>query len=204
MSSQVAINYYTELYILSSLRGGRFLKLRLVPVLITSLLSATLLFGGFFLYRQFAMQEPLQKIVSQYEGVNDSHISINRNEVTLKLDLQPGTKLRELVQYVSKEGKSMIDGRTLKLDVEQNSSELLDEYWDKAMFSVAEAMESRKYTLIPTELDGLKAQYPQYKNVIASTEIDDNNVYVSLSNGKESKFIILPRKPATLGVWNNA
>lgn len=98
----------------------------------------------------------------------------------------------------------MIDGRTLKLDVEQNSSELLDEYWDKAMFSVAEAMESRKYTLIPTELDGLKAQYPQYKNVIASTEIDDNNVYVSLSNGKESKFIILPRKPATLGVWNNA
>ncbi|MEK4287766.1 hypothetical protein [Paenibacillus sp. FSL P4-0502] len=180
------------------------MKLRLVPVLITSLLSATLLFGGFFLYRQFAMQEPLQKIVSQYEGVNDFHISINRNEVTLKLDLQPGTKLRELVQYVSKEGKSMIDGRTLKLDVEQNSSELLDEYWDKAMFSVAEAMESRKYTLIPTELDGLKAQYPQYKNVIASTEIDDNNVYVSLSNGKESKFIILPRKPATLGVWNNA
>lgn len=180
------------------------MKLRLVPVLITSLLSATLLFGGFFVYRHYVVQEPLQKIVSQYDGVNNSHISINRNEVTLKLDLEPGTKLRELVQYVSKEGKSALEGRTLKLDVEQNSSELLDEYWDKAMFSVAEAMESRKYTLIPTQLDRLKEQYPEYKDVIASTEIDDNNVYVSLSNGEESKFIILPRKPATLGVWNNA
>jgi hypothetical protein len=72
------------------------------------------------------------------------------------------------------------------------------------MFSVAEAMESRKYTLIPAKLDGLKEQYSQYQNVIATTEIDDSNVYVSLSNGKDSKFIILPRTAGTLGAWTNA
>ncbi|MNC81999.1 hypothetical protein D3C75_1353360 [compost metagenome] len=72
------------------------------------------------------------------------------------------------------------------------------------MFSVAEAMESRKYTLIPAKLDGLKEQYSQYKDVTATTEIDDNNVYVSLSDGKDSKFIILPRAATTMGVWNNA
>ncbi|OKP82335.1 hypothetical protein A3842_09910 [Paenibacillus sp. P3E] len=180
------------------------MKLRLMPVLLTSLLSAALLFGGWYSYREFAVQEPLQKIVSAYEGVNDSHISIKRNEVTLKLDLKPGTKLRELVQYVNTEGRSVIDGRTLKLDVEQHSSQLLDEYWDKAMFSVAEAMESRKYTLIPAKLDELKSQNSKYSSVIATTEIDDSNVYVSLSDGKESKFIILPRVAATMGVWNNA
>lgn len=180
------------------------MKLRLMPVLLTSMISATLLFGGFYAYRQFAVHEPLHKIVSAYEGVNDSHISINRNQVTLKLDLQPGTKLKELVQYVNTEGRTVIDGRTLKLDVNQHSSDLLDGYWDKAMFSVAEAMESKKYTLIPTKLDGLKHQYSEYKNVTATTEIDEKNVYVSLSNGKESKFIILPRAAATMGVWNNA
>lgn len=180
------------------------MKLRLVPVLLTSVLSAALLFGGWYSYRQFAVQEPLQKIVSSYEGVKDSHITINRNEVTLKLDLQPGTKLRELVQYVSTEGQTAIDGRSLKLDVEQHSSELLDEYWDKAMFSVAEAMESRKYTLIPAKLDELKAEHTEYSGVTATTEIDENNVYVSLSDGKESKYIILPRVAAAMGVWNNA
>lgn len=180
------------------------MKLRLAPVLLTSLLSATLLFGGFFLYRQFALQEPLQKIVSEYEGVKDSHISINRNEVTLKLELQPGTKLRELVQHVSKEGNSVINGRSLKLDLEQHSNALLDEYWENAMFSVAEAMDSRTYTLIPAKLDDLKAQNSQYKDVVATTEIDETNVYVSLSIGEESKYIILPRQPATLGVLNNA
>lgn len=180
------------------------MKLRLVPVLLTSLLSAALLFGGWYAYRQYAVQEPLQKIVSSYEGVTNSHISINRNQVTLKLDLAPGTKLKELVQYVNSEGKSSIGSRALKLDVNQKSNELLDEYWDKAMFSVAEAMESRKYTLIPAKLDGLKEQYSQYQNVIATTEIDDSNVYVSLSNGKDSKFIILPRTAGTLGAWTNA
>jgi len=194
--------YY--IYCLLFLRGGRFLKLHLVPVLLTSLLSAALLFGGYFLYRQFALQEPLQKIVSGYEGVNDSHITINRSEVTLKLDLQPGTKLRDLVQHVSTEGKSVIDGRQLKLDVEQHSNAVLDEYWDNAMFSVAEAMESRTYTLIPAKLDELKTQNSEYKDIVATTEIDETNVYVSLSNGNESKYIILPRQPATLGVWNNA
>ncbi|MFF2908151.1 MULTISPECIES: hypothetical protein [Bacillales] len=180
------------------------MKLRLVPVLLTSLLTAALLFGGWFLYREFVVQEPLQKIVAGYEGVNKSQITINRDQVTLKLDLQPGTKMRELVQYVSTEGKSAINGRTLKLDVDQHSNAMLDDYWNKAMFSVAEAMESGKYTLIPSTLDGLKENHTEYKGVIATTEIDDSNVYVSLSSGKDSKFIILPRKPAKMGVWNNA
>jgi len=177
------------------------LKLRLVPVLITSLLSAALLFGGWYMYRQFVIQEPLQKIVNSYEGVKSSRITINQDEVALKLDLQPGTNLRELVQHISTEGQSAIGGRTLNLEVVQHSSEVLDEIWDKAMFSVAEAMESRKYTLIPFTLNQLKEQY---NGVTATTEIDDKNVYVSLTNGKESKFIILPRKPETMGVWNNA
>ncbi|AKG35374.1 hypothetical protein [Paenibacillus durus] len=177
------------------------MKLRLMPVLLTALLSAALLFGGWFLYREFAVQEPLEKMVSSYEGVKQSHITINRNEVTLKLDLQPGTKLRELVQYINTEGKSIIGDRTVKLDMEEHSSQVLDDYWDKALFSVAEAMESRKYTVIPETLKQLSAQY---KNVTVTTEIDDKNVYVSLSDGKESKFIILPREPETMGVWNNA
>ncbi|MCL6602341.1 MAG: hypothetical protein K6T94_05635 [Paenibacillus sp.] len=177
------------------------MKLRLIPVLITSVLSLALMFGGWYLYRQFAIQEPLQKIVNSYEGVTKSHITINRDEVSLKLDLQPGTKLRELVQHITTEGKSVIGGRTLKLDVEQHSSEELDEIWDQAMFSVAEAMESRKYTLIPAKLEQLKGKY---KGITTTTEIDDINVYVSLTNGKKSKFIILPRQPETMGVWNNA
>ncbi|SET51059.1 hypothetical protein [Paenibacillus sp. NFR01] len=179
------------------------MKLRLMPVLLTVLLSAGLLFGGFYAYRQFAVQEPLEKVVSSYEGVKDSHISINRNEVTLKLDLAPGTKLRELVQYVQSEGGSALSGRSLKLDLEQHTSPLLDEYWNDALFSVAEAMESGKYTLIPAKLEGLTLD-AKYKEVTATTEIDETNVYVSLSDGKESKFIILPRVSQAMGAWNNA
>ncbi|AIQ64596.1 hypothetical protein PSTEL_17305 [Paenibacillus stellifer] len=177
------------------------MKLRLMPVLLTAVLTAAVLFGGWFLYREFAVQEPLEKIVSSYKGVNASQVSINRSEVNLKLDLQPGTKLRELVQYIETEGKTIIGSRTVKLDVTQHSNQTLDDYWNKALFSVAEAMESGKYTLIPETLNDLSKEFT---GVQATTEIDDNNVYVSLSDGKESKFIILPRQAEKLGVWNNA
>ncbi|MBY9081690.1 hypothetical protein KIH86_04850 [Paenibacillus sp. HN-1] len=177
------------------------MKLRLMPVLLTAVLSAAVLFGGWFLYREFAVQEPLEKIVSSYQGVKTSQISINRDEVNLKLELQPGTKLRELVQYIETEGKPIIGSRAVKLDVTQHSNQTLDDYWSKALFSVAEAMESGKYTLIPETLNDLSKEFTA---VTATTEIDENNVYVSLSDGKESKFIILPRQAEKLGVWNNA
>lgn len=177
------------------------MKLRLMPVLLTSLLSAALLFGGWFLYRQYAVQEPLQKIVNHYEGVNRSQITFNQNQVTLKLELQPGTKLRDLVQYISTEGDKALNGRSLKLDIQQNSNEKLDAYWEQALFSVAEAMESREYTLIPETLDKLGEHYA---GVTHTTEIDETNVYVSLTDGTHVKTVILPRQPERMGVWNNA
>ncbi|MNI95650.1 hypothetical protein D3C73_1539530 [compost metagenome] len=65
----------------------------------------------------------------------------------------------------------------MKLDVTQHSNQTLDDYWNKALFSVAEAMESGKYTLIPETLNDLSKEFT---GVQATTAIDDNNVYVSL------------------------
>ena len=63
------------------------MKLRIVPIVLTVVISASVLFGGWFLYRQMALQNPLANVVSQYDGVKDSHIDIKQNTVTLNLDL---------------------------------------------------------------------------------------------------------------------
>ena len=177
------------------------MKLRIVPIVLTVVISASVLFGGWFLYRQMALQNPLVNVVSQYEGVKSSHIDIKQDTVTLKLDLQPNTDLRGLVEHINKEGKSVVGKRTLKLEVVDHSSEQLNHWWDEAMLSVAQAMDNKQYTDIQSSLEELAKSSPQLK---AKAQIDDQNVYVSLSDGKSGKFIILPRQPGKLEVWKNA
>ncbi|WP_233281185.1 cation transporter [Paenibacillus algicola] len=169
--------------------------------MLSVVVSASVLFGGWFLYRHYALQNPIAQVLSQYEGVNDSQIDIKRNTVTLKLDLQPETDLRDLVSQIQKEGKSVIDQRELMIEVADHSSDVLNEWWDSAMLSVAQAMDNRQYTDIQTALNQLADQRPNLKAV---AQIDDQNVYVSLSDGTSGKFIILPRHPGTMEVWNHA
>ncbi|MHA0855391.1 hypothetical protein [Paenibacillus sp. CMAA1364] len=176
------------------------MKIRMMPVALTVVISAVVLFGGWFGYQQVALHNPLQNIVKLYEGVTHVQVEMNRSDVIVKLQVEPGTKLSGLVQELTTEGKSIIGNRNLKLDVADHSNETLEQFWSEALFPVAEAMENRQYTQIVEKLNGMK----EHTNIQVTTEIDDLNVYVTLTDGIDSKFIILPREPEKMGVWNNA
>lgn len=176
------------------------MKLRLVPLITTVAVSAVVLFGGWFAYSQFAVQAPLKKLVTEYEGVKNVQFDITQKQVDLKLDLDPKTDLRGLVEHLTVDGKSVIGSRKLKLTVVDHSSKVLDAWWSKALFPVAEAMDNKKYTEIPATLDKLKEGNP---NLIVNSMMDTQNIYISLTDGQASKFIILPRVPGELGVWSN-
>lgn len=176
------------------------MKFRIIPIVLTAVITGSLLFGGWFVYKQVSLQNPLQKIVTEYEGVNSAQLDITRNEVVVKLDIKPGTRLPGLVQQIMTEGKSIVGKRTLKLDVKDHPTANINDFWDKAMFPVAEAMENKRYTQIVEKLKEME----QNSTVKVTTEMDDKNVYISLTDGEASKFIILPRDPGVLGVWSNA
>ncbi len=176
------------------------MKFRIMPIALTVVITGSLLFGGWFVYKQVNLQNPLQKIVTKYDGVNTAQLNITRNEVVVKLDIEPGTRLPGLVKQLMTQGKSIIGKRTLKLDVTDHSTANINDFWDKAMFPVAEAMENKRYTQIVEKLKTME----QSSTVKVTTEMDDKNVYINLTDGEASKFIILPREPGVLGVWNNA
>ncbi|GAB6990261.1 hypothetical protein [Paenibacillus pini] len=173
------------------------MKLRAIPIVLTVVVSASVLFGGWFVYRQVAEQSPLQQIAKDYKGVNNAQFDINRNLVSLKLDLKPDANLPGLIDQINKKGKSIIGTRPLKLDFVDHSSDKLNQFWDQAMFPVAEAMESKTYTQIPTKL----MEMAKTLGIETQAEMDINNVYIRLSDGKASKFLVLPRDPAKMGVW---
>ncbi|MUT65439.1 hypothetical protein [Paenibacillus sp. NEAU-GSW1] len=176
-------------------------KIRIVPVLFTAAAAALVLFGGWLLYTKVAVEGPLDKAVNEIADIASADAPvIERDQVTIKLTLAPDASLKDVYDSINKEGKDVIGGRELKLDISNaDSSDKLERLWSTVLFDVAEAMEKKNYSGIPTAMDKM-AQTDEGKGVKSVTEIDEKNVYITIIDGDHRKYVVLPRTPIMLEV----
>ncbi len=176
------------------------MKLRPVPIISAILISSVLLFGGWFVYQNTAIKAPIEELIQGIPGIVKTDIQLDRNTVNLTLELADDAELRSIYEQINTKSKSVSGNRSVTIDLESQSSAQLDNWWSEALFPVAQAMENRQYADIPSSLNALAAGINGLK---VQTEIDAKNVYIHLSDGTDHKYIVLPRTPIELGVWNN-
>lgn len=175
------------------------MKLRIVPFVLSAAATALLLFGGWMLYKQFAVVSPFEKSIGQVEGVASANApTIDEDRVSVKVTLTPDANLKKVYESIAKEGKDAIGSRELTLDIANAApSAQLEKVWSSVLFDVAEAMEKKNYSDIPNALEKATASNKAIQYV---TELDDNNVYITLKDGSSTKYVVLPRTPAMLEV----
>jgi len=176
------------------------LNLRLLPIFISLVASSAILFGGWFLYDSFAMENPLDKTINEIPGVKQAKVSVNSGRVNVTVVPEAGANIREIYQSIVSKGGSVTEKRQVQLKIEDTASPELDRWWSNALFDVAQAMETKQYAEIPVALEKKKGNYPGLE-VLA--EMDDQYVYVHLTDGTHDKYVMLPRQPQRLGVWPN-
>lgn len=174
------------------------MKLKITPIVVTLVASMLVLFGGWYMYQHVAIQSPMEKAVKRVAHVTDAKVNMNDQHVQLQLQVQPQVNLRELVQHVEVASQDLLGTRKLDIQFTNASSQALDDWWSKAMFAVAQAMENKQYKEIPQALKQASAAMP---TLHAEAEMDEHNVYISLTDGTASKYIILPRAGEKMGVW---
>lgn len=175
------------------------MKLRIVPFVLSAVATALLLFGGWMLYKQFAVVSPFEKSIGQVEGVASANApAIDEDHVSVRVALTPDANLKDVYESIANEGKAAIGSRELKLDITNAApSPQLEKVWSSVLFDVAEAMEKKNYSDIPNALEKATAS----NNAVQyETELDDHNVYITLKDGSSTKYVILPRTPAMLEV----
>ncbi|EFM09726.1 conserved hypothetical protein [Paenibacillus curdlanolyticus YK9] len=178
------------------------MRIRWIPAVVSVAVCAGLLFGGWFTYDKFAVKDPLAKTVNGLPEVASSTSTIENGTVKIALELTDHADLRTIYSRLTTEGASVLDGRKLKLEVQGvQSNAALDKLWSTVLFDVAQAMETKSYSDIPDALHKLAAANP---GLTVETEMDETNVYVTLRDKGAVKYVILPRTPATLEVWNDA
>ncbi|WEK55738.1 MAG: hypothetical protein P0Y55_06745 [Candidatus Cohnella colombiensis] len=177
------------------------MKLRIIPVTLTVVLSSVLLFGGWFSYRYFGVEKPLDHVAASIPGVQSAQVEMLAGQINVTVQLEKEANIAEVFRQVKHDGANKIGNRSLQLSITGDSNASLEKVWSYALFDVAEAMENRKYSQIRDVMETLTNHYP---DVTATTDMDDDNVYITLREGEHAKFIILPRQPAMMEVWSNA
>lgn len=177
------------------------MKLKLIPIIAAVVGSSAILFGGWFVYHSVAMENPLSEVLNGSPGVERSEAQIDGNKIVFDLSLNKQAHLREIVHDIQSESEAVAGGREITIDIDDsNSSPALEEWWSRALFDVAQAMETSQYAQIPASLEQKSAEL---EGLAVQTEMDDKNVYVRLTEGEHVKFIILPRNAPKMGVWTN-
>lgn len=175
------------------------MKLKVVPIVVAVVASASLLFGGWFIYHSVAMENPLNQALDGSPGVVSYDAKIDSSKTVFHVDLNAGANLREIVQLIENKNADVAGKRKAEINVTSNTTPQLEAWWSQALFDVAQAMETSRYADIPVKLN----EKAGAEGLSVKTEMDDANVYVSLTEGEHSKFVILPRSPAKMGVWPN-
>jgi uncharacterized ubiquitin-like protein YukD len=173
------------------------MKLRLFPIIISVIVTSVVLFGGWFVYHSVAMENPLKAKIEKMDGVQHVDMQINGGTISVDLRLSDQASVRKIVQAIE---SSNIGDRELNIHINNDSSPTLDQLWSNALFDIAQSMETKQYAEIPATLNRLAENQ---KGLQVSAEMDNKNVYIRLTEGEFSKFVILPRNPAKLGVWPN-
>jgi len=177
------------------------MKLRPLPILLTIVATGAVLFGGWFAYNRYAVEEPLKATIAEVAGIEASEPVITRDAVTVDVSLKDDADLGNVYRVIREQGASVIGSRELKLNIDQHASPALDKIWSTVLFQVAEAMENRRYADIPAAMESLAGKH---EGLTVETSLDDVNVYITMKQDGAVKYVVLPRTPVQMGVWPNA
>ncbi|MDQ8735408.1 hypothetical protein [Paenibacillus sp. LHD-38] len=175
------------------------LRPRVIPIVITAAISASVLFGGWAIYNQVAVAAPLEQVAKEITGVVSSDKPVMDNEqVTIPIELNEDANLRDVYERIQANGEDIFDDRQLTLKFKGKPNKQLEDLWYAAMFDIAEAMETKTYSNIP---EAMNKAAKAYKDITISTEMDEKNVYITIKNPEAVKYVVLPRTSNELEAW---
>jgi hypothetical protein len=120
------------------------------------------------------------------------------DKATVDIVLEPGTSVKAVYDELAENGADTWGSRKLELNIKSESNAVLDDIWSDSLFAVAEAMETKTYSNIPS---AMKAAADGHQDVTVTSEMDASHVYVTLKQGAAVKYVVLPRTASTLEVW---
>lgn len=165
------------------------MKIRPLPIFLSFLFSAILLFGGWYGYEEQFVKKPIRDEIGKLKGVSLKKLTPLKDSVAVDVSIQDPKEFKNNYNAIEKIVQEKSGGKavSIHLDVPKSSLDIL---WDKNQFAVAEAIDLHQYSRIPQIFDDLVA-----KKIITQKEcwIDDRLIYIYMTDGHSSFYKVLSR-----------
>lgn len=157
--------------------------------MLSFVLTMLILFGGWYLYQQLEVKEPLKKEVQQMTSAMLGDLVVSNKQVDIKLKVTNPELFPQEYQKLLKTIEERTQNKQLDIEI-MNQDEQLKNIWANGQFAVNEAMELHQYSRIPQLLHVWKQTY---KLDVADAKMDDTHIYVYLKSGNKDFYTMMPR-----------
>lgn len=166
------------------------MKVRAMPVLLSLVMTLGILFGGWYTFQQYYVQQPIEHFIVSKPQVVLNDIQIQNNKVVVDLDFKnPDTfakDYKEIVEFIS----DKTQGKKVVIQLPKQGDEM-KKLWEEQYFGIAEAMEKQEYSRIPGLMEEMRKKIKLEKTL---TRMDEENIYVYLQKGVNHLYAVLPLK----------
>lgn len=166
------------------------MNVRAMPVMLSLIFTLFLLFGGWFAYQQFYVQQPIEAFINQKEHVTLHDMRINNNQINLYLDFSKPDNFVDDYKEIQEFVATKAPGKMVNIHLSKHGENMKD-LWEEEYFGLAEAIQKQEYSRIPEIIEEMGKKRQLEKTV---ARMDEQNVYVFLQSGTDHLYAVLPLK----------
>ncbi|WCK56124.1 hypothetical protein PP175_09540 [Aneurinibacillus sp. Ricciae_BoGa-3] len=165
------------------------MKVRTFPIFLSVVISSILLFGGWFVYQSQFVKKPIATQISAIKGIKLNDLTIGRDAVGVNVSFSDPNGFADKYKQIQKIVADKTNGKPVKIELNSPDA-MLKKIWEQNSFAISEAMDLHTYSKIPFVLENMKNKY-HLANVYS--QMDDQNIYIYLNDGKSPYYAVLPR-----------
>lgn len=155
---------------------------------ISLIVTLVLLFSGFFTYQWFFIEKSIREIVERDPFVQLKHLEVNPQAVTIKIRIPNKSLFHYPKFYQSIQNE--IEGKEMKMELEDHPNANLLEAWNEVVFGVEEGISQKRYTLIQKSVK----EIAEKRRIGYEILMDDSLLCITLKQGEHYLYRVLDLK----------
>ncbi|AFK85696.1 MULTISPECIES: hypothetical protein [Thermoanaerobacterium] len=164
-----------------------FSKLKWQVVIVTVTLVLGVLLGGFNLYQNRILPQKIATDIKSFNGVQSADVTIGNSGYTANVKLKKVDNLMSAYKDIEK----IVEKYPAKIDIKivDNPNEKLDNLFYEDQFAIYQAIQNGDYIEMSNIIDKNSIE----KGAKTNLYIDENNIYLSIYDGQNYLYKIIPR-----------
>jgi hypothetical protein len=167
-------------------------NIRVLPAVLSLLVTLIVLFGGYFAYQWFQIEKPLKNAIDSTPHVTLEELRVDPDQIRIQLKADENFSFVEDYFPLRKRVHSLAAGRKVNIELKDRTDSVLEKAWNEMVFGVTEAVVQRDYTQIPETVETV-AKNAKIRHEVA---MDEQFVYVALHHQDHSLYRVLSLEPS--------